>query len=1034
MLFLAIYDALKDHRRWALAALLVLVAGMAALALRLDYEEDISRFLPADRERQAYQAAVEALSNQQRIAIVFRGERDSVKTAMDAFEAHFAGLDTAQVVTDLQVTVDETRLFDVLSFVSQNAPYYLCAADYARIDSLLAQPNFIARQLNADKQLLMLPTGGVATQTITSDPLQLFKPLINRLQQTAANSRFTIDDGYIFIAENPQQSNQSPLPLGGVGGGSCALAFLSSPYGMSESARNAELAAMIDTVIARTAAEVPSVRVSAVGGPLIAVSNATQIKRDSMLAVGISVTLILALLLWHYRRLSDLLWIVAALGFGWLTAVAGMALLRGSMSVIVLGIGSVIIGIAVNYPLHFLDHLREMGDSRQALSDMVHPLLVGNITTVSAFLCLLWVDAAAMRDLGLFGALMLVGTILFVLVVMPQGAQPLPRPLPVREGSNYTDGGNTAEGVISLLPHREGPGEGLGLKGLGLFLFTLFLAYFSLQTSFDADLRHINYMTDGQREDMALLAQLSEDMPADALTLIPSAAEQQERLRLWDDFLRRHTDLATTLQAEAARQGFAADAFTPFYDLMASMPVPQNAEFFAPVAQFIGGQHLINAPNVGAQLVEILQDNFNYVSFVCGIVVFAFLWLSFRRIELALMAFLPLAVGWVWILGLMELLGIQFNIVNIILATFIFGQGDDYTIFITEGLIYEHTTGRRRLQSYWRSIMLSAALMFIGMGTLIVARHPALHSLGEVSIIGMGVVVLMANYLPPLVFRWLVNEGGLPVTVGRLGRSLFAMGFFLGVMYLLLLPFTWLYFHLGTMTEERRVKYHRLLQWLADFVIHRVPGVTFHLDNTAGETFERPAVIISNHQSHLDLMCLMMLTPKLVFLTNDWVWRNPFYGMVVHRAEFVPVSDGIENHLDQLRDIYRRGYCICVFPEGTRSDDCRILRFHKGAFYLAEQLQADIVPVYLHGPGHVLPKRDFMLRKGRIDVEIGERITSKQNQNASATLLERAKQTRHHYQEYYQQMCSRIETDDYWAPYRRLANYYRNQELYEQQL
>ena len=1029
MLFLFIYDAVKTHRRWALAALLVLLAVLVTLALRLDYEEDIARFLPVDCERQDYQVAVEALSNQQRIAIVFRGEKDSVKASMEAFEAHFAAVDTAQVVTDLQVTVDETRLLDVLKFVSQNVPYYLSDADYARMDSLLAESDFIARQLSDDRELLMMPTNDIVTQTIVSDPLHLFSPVLSRLQQTATNRHFTIDDGYIFIAENPQQSNSSPRPRreGPVdsSGGACALAFLTSPYGTSESARNAELAAMIDIVVARTMAEVPGVRVSAVGGPLIAVSNAAQIKRDSLLAVGISITLILALLVWHYRRLSDLLWIAAALGFGWLTAVAGMALLRGSMSVIVLGMGSVIIGIAVNYPLHFLDHLRETGDSRRTLSDMVHPLLVGNITTVSAFLCLLWVDAAAMCDLGLFGALMLVGTILFVLVVMPQQAPP--RPLPVREGSNCTDGGNTAEGVISLLPHREG-------LGVGLFLLTIIFAYFSLQTSFDADLHHINYMTDGQREDMALLAQLSDDMPADALTLIPAGAEQQECLRLWDDFRRRHADLTAMLQAEAARKGFAADAFDPFVALMGAAPQVQPAEFFAPVAQFVGGQHLINAPNVGSQLVEILQDNFNYVSFVCGFVVFAFLWLSFRRIELALMAFLPLAVGWVWILGLMELLGIQFNIVNIILATFIFGQGDDYTIFIAEGLIYEHTTGRRRLQSYRRSILLSAALMFIGMGILIIARHPALRSLGEVTIIGMGVVVLMANYLPPLVFRWLVNRGGLPRTLGRFARSLFAMGFFLGVMYLFLLPFTWLYFHLGTMTEERRLRYHRLLQRLADFVIHHVPGVTFHLDNSVGESFERPAVIISNHQSHLDLMCLMMLTPKLVFLTNDWVWRNPFYGMVVHRAEFVPVSDGIENHLDQLRDLYRRGYSICVFPEGTRSDDCRILRFHKGAFYMAEQLVADIVPVYLHGPGHVLPKRDFMLRKGRIDVEIGERIVGGQAPDTSATLLERTKQMRHHYQEHYQQMCRQIETDDYWTPYRRLANYYRNPELYEHQL
>ena len=249
--------------------------------------------------------------------------------------------------------------------------------------------------------------------------------------------------------------------------------------------------------------------------------------------------------------------------------------------------------------------------------------------------------------------------------------------------------------------------------------------------------------------------------------------------------------------------------------------------------------------------------------------------------------------------------------------------------------------------------------MFIGIGTLIFAKHPALRSLAAVTIIGMFTVVLMAYYLPPLVFRWLTRgvrtadpssltshvSSPLPITLGRFLRSLFSIVFFLLMMYLFMLPFTWLYFHIGKNTEEKKLRYHRLLQKVSDFVIHRVPGVKFHLENRVGETFEKPAVIICNHQSHLDLMCLMMLTPRIVFLTNDWVWHNPFYGMVIHRAEFYPVSDGIENHIDQLKSLYNRGYSIAVFPEGTRSVDCSIQRFHKGAFYLAEQLQADILPM-----------------------------------------------------------------------------------------
>jgi hypothetical protein len=122
------------------------------------------------------------------------------------------------------------------------------------------------------------------------------------------------------------------------------------------------------------------------------------------------------------------------------------------------------------------------------------------------------------------------------------------------------------------------------------------------------------------------------------------------------------------------------------------------------------------------------------------------------------------------------MLDMQFNIVNVILATFIFGQGDDYTIFITDGLLNEYAYRKKLLPSYKNSIVISALIMFIGMGSLIVAKHPALHSLAEVTIVGMFTVVLMAWVVPPLIFNWLVRRHGEvrpePITIPFLLRKL----------------------------------------------------------------------------------------------------------------------------------------------------------------------------------------------------------------------------------------------------------------------
>jgi len=67
--------------------------------------------------------------------------------------------------------------------------------------------------------------------------------------------------------------------------------------------------------------------------------------------------------------------------------------------------------------------------------------------------------------------------------------------------------------------------------------------------------------------------------------------------------------------------------------------------------------------------------------------------------------------------------------------------------------VYEHRTGQAMLPQYRQSILLSALIMLVGIGILVLAVHPAMHSLGAVTLIGMTVVLLMAVTVPPVLFR-----------------------------------------------------------------------------------------------------------------------------------------------------------------------------------------------------------------------------------------------------------------------------------------
>lgn len=1083
--FLAIYDRLSENKAFSIIILLIVTALCVFSALRLEYKENIADFLPTDPVKERYTSVYDDLSNQGQITVIFAADTtklpgdeaiDALIGALNEFEENWVKLDTALLVNDLRCRIDDGLVFDAIDFIRENQPLFLTDDDYRRMDSLLDEPDYVATCMRNIKRMLAFPTAGFVVEGVQADPLNLYSPTLQRLTALNATEGFRVEDEYLF--------NES---------GDKAFAFFSSPFSGSDTKNNAILVTLMENCIKMTAECHQNVKISAVGAPTIAVTNAQQVKNDSFLSISLAIILIFSILMFTMARKRNLLWLGISIIFGWIFALAVIALFKTSISIIVVGIGSVIVGIAVNYPLHYLDHIKQQPDKREALKDVIQPLVIGNITTVAAFACLIFVKAEAMRDLGLFGALMLVGTILFVMIFLPLFAV-----VPKKTHKLFVDDG------------RE-PSEKWRKIKLDAFwplvVITLILSYFSRETTFDADLHNINFMTEQQQKDLALLNEslqkegetdliyiVSESTDfQDALAqnekimsdfrksipdsisvvvsgpneLLPSVERQQESLEKWADFWKRHIDIAKIVETEAVNAGFTANAFYLFTQNIDKQYVTKTAnemEALSELCKIYTLQHdslarvvnfarvpaedsellkqqlrqtlpengfAFSISDVGNNLVSALSDDFDYILYVCSIVVFFFLCLSFGRLELSLLAFLPLTVGWAWILGIMNLGGIKFNIVNIILATFIFGQGDDYTIFITEGLLHEYAYGKKMLKNYRNSVILSGILMFIGIGTLIFAKHPAMKSLAEVAIIGMATVVFMACYLPPVVFGWLTRKKGqlreVPLTLKRIVYTAVTLLVFFISAFVIVTPLTLIYILLGPNTEKKRYRYHQMIAFFMRIALKVLPGVKFSLENKFGETFEKPSVIIVNHQSHLDLLCAMMLHPKVVLLTTDWVWKNPIYGVIIRFAEFYPVSDGYDKNVERLKSLVKRGYSVVVFPEGTRSVTGEIMRFHKGAFQLAQALNIDILPVFIHGAHHVMPKNDFILREGKLNLEIGQRMPA--NEVKSLEIKALTSYFHNFYVDYFEKMKTKYENTEYVLPFVRYKYVYKGSDV-----
>ena len=294
----------------------------------------------------------------------------------------------------------------------------------------------------------------------------------------------------------------------------------------------------------------------------------------------------------------------------------------------------------------------------------------------------------------------------------------------------------------------------------------------------------------------------------------------------------------------------------------------------------------------------------------------------------------------------------------------------------------------------------------MGLGALIFARHPALHSLALISLFGIVAVVLVSYTVQPVLFRMLVSsqteKGGAPYTLGSLINTLYAFGLFVtGCQLLQALIFT-----LWPLPMARRRK-QRIVQWsihhmTRGFLRAMVTTKTIRLNDT-GETFAEPAVVIANHQSFIDILVLLSICPKAVMVTNGWVWRSPVFGRIVRYLGFYHAADGYERLAPALAQKVAEGYSIIVFPEGTRSADGRIKRFHKGAFYLAAELGLDILPICLYGNGMISSKRQpIYIKHGLVVSRILPRTACGDPAAYSAQAKSACRQMRREYRKLYE--------------------------------
>jgi len=165
--------------------------------------------------------------------------------------------------------------------------------------------------------------------------------------------------------------------------------------------------------------------------------------------------------------------------------------------------------------------------------------------------------------------------------------------------------------------------------------------------------------------------------------------------------------------------------------------------------------------------------------------------------------------------------------------------------------------------------------------------------------------------------------------------------------------------------------------------ILRVARVGFAVKRAPGFDPERTSIFICNHVNLFDAFVIYSAIPQFVRgLELDSHFKVPAYGWMMKRFGNIPVSRGggpsqFKKTLENVRSHLENGISVIIFAEGTRTLDGRVGPFQKGAFVMAHQIGASIVPMSICGSYQFNRKGSWLLRPSKITVHLHDTIETK---------------------------------------------------------
>ncbi len=580
-----------------------------------------------------------------------------------------------------------------------------------------------------------------------------------------------------------------------------------------------------------------------------------QIQADLQLASLLALLLVLLYLAFHFRRVSSVVLLIAplAIGLGWTFGITGYA--YGTLNLLTGFVGAILIGLGIDHGVHLLgryDAERAAGrDHREAIERTFgrtgRAVIVAGITTAVAFAGVALSEFRAFREFGVIAAL---GTVLVILSYTALLPALLTLVVPLRR-SGKRSGPRRPGPFARTLPRWSPLVLWLGLLGAAGFAANGGQARFDYDfssiegsdlPSFQLD-REVNRILGYSQTPVILLtddvaserrvaqtlrdeqrrrgAESTIDFVATVSDLVPPDQKAKSVLlaeigRILDRVKPKWLDEDVREQFDEVRKLVRAKPFD-----RASLPPEVRRQFqgpkdsadvgFAlvfPAISLSDGAAVVRFAKEVRDVVEvpvageamILADILNMVApeaplvlgltLVLGLLV---LWLLLDSLPWALVSFGAALASLAVTIGLLPIVGVELNYLNIVMIPVLFGLGVDGAVHMTTRLRSTEAI-EAALSETGRAVTGALLTTAFGFGTLMLADHPGLRSLGALALVGLGVNLVLSTLVVPALVLLLRGPqpktiAGLVATVGWAGLSPVAPGT-LGA--LVALPIGWL--------------------------------------------------------------------------------------------------------------------------------------------------------------------------------------------------------------------------------------------------